>query len=215
METLSRVKDYFLDFLFPKDKRVYELERLSPAALLHMLPAAKDIDDRTVALFDYKDRDVRALIWEIKYRGNRILAKKCGEILADVLRHELADRALFENFIDPILVPMPVSDEKRRECGFNQTEVLSESVRMYAPDLFEYAPILVKHRHTESQARTHATKRERETNLHRSMNASPDAAGRNIILLDDVTTSGATFNEAKRALQEAGVKKILFVALAH
>ncbi len=206
---------HVLDFLFPKDERVHILESLTSAELLSALPSAKDIDDHTVALFDYKHRDVRTLIWEIKYRSNTALAKKSGEILADVLRHELADRALFENFHHPLLIPMPISDEKRRERGFNQTEVIAESIRMFAPDLFEYSTALIKHKHTESQARTHATKREREANLLNSMSVSSDLQGRCVILLDDVTTSGATFGEAKRVLKEAGVKKILCVALAH
>jgi predicted amidophosphoribosyltransferase len=47
------------------------------------------------------------------------------------------------------------------------------------------------------------------------MQASDEATGRCIIILDDVSTSGATFTEAKRALKQAGAKKILCVAVAH
>ena len=103
--------------------------------------------------------------------------------------------------------------------GWNQTEILSEEIKkLDTENLLEYlSNILEKTTHTASQARTHATKRERRENLAGSMSVlNPETIkNRNIILLDDVTTSGSTFAEAKRALKLAGVKKILCVAVAH
>ncbi|MBX4189617.1 hypothetical protein KW785_03450 [Candidatus Parcubacteria bacterium] len=84
-------------------------------------------------------------------------------------------------------------------------------------NLLDYAPhLLRKEKHTESQTKT-ANKRERLTNIDHSMRVvTPSAVeGRSIILLDDVTTTGATFKDARRALKEAGARKVLCVALAH
>lgn len=227
MIPLKNTLVYFLDFLFPASDSLLRLEALSAGEMVRTLPGAQEIkDDRTIVLFDYKDETVRELIWELKYKGNRKIAKKFAEILVDVLKHELADRSMFENFVSPILIPMPASSRRRKEKGFNQTEILAEEVikHLAPPSLderwLEYAPnILEKIIHTESQARTHATKREREKNLEHSMLVSAEGAaglkGRSIIILDDVTTSGATFAEARRALKVAGAKKMLCVALAH
>jgi len=218
MEILNSIYEYFLDFLFPKSLSVEILENMSAATIIKNLPQAREIkDEKVVVLFDYKNNDVKTLIWELKYKGNRKIARKLSEILFDVLEHELAERALFENFINPLIIPMPIADKRRRERGFNQTEILGEEIKkLDINNLFEYSPnILTKIHYTESQARTHATKRERDENLKNSMQANDSIKGRNIILLDDVTTSGATFTEARRALKQAGAKKILCVAVAH
>jgi len=167
---------------------------------------------------------VREMIWELKYKGNRNIAHKFAEIIFDILQAELAERVLFEKFINPLLIPMPVSDKRRRERGWNQIEILGEeilalqSLSEAGEKLFTYEPkILIKRVHTDSQARTHATKRERLENLSRSMSVrnSEKIRGQNIILLDDVTTTGSTFTEAKRVLKQSGARKILCVALAH
>jgi len=223
MDYLRRLKDYCLDFIFPKSEHLHKLEALGSGELLRALPRAKEIDQKLtenyILLFDYKDELVREMIWELKYKGNRKIAGKFAEMLIDVLGHELAERALFENFLSPMLIPMPISNKRRRERGWNQVEILAEEMlRLDDQKLFEYSPkVLIKHRHTESQARTRASKRERLENLSDSMSVSrPEKIeGQCIILLDDVSTSGSTFAEATRVLKSAGAKKILYLALAH
>jgi len=220
MDYLHRLKNYCLDFIFPKSESLYELEAFSAGELVRLLPKARDIaEENLIVLFDYKNETVREMIWEIKYKGNRKIAVKIAEIVFDVLQHELAERAIFENFVSPILMPMPISNQRRRERGWNQTEILAEEIlRLNNPKLFEYSPkVLIKHKHTDSQARTHATKRERMENLADSMSViNPEKIkNRCVILLDDVTTSGVTLAEARRVLKSAGAKKILCVALAH
>src|ERR1035437_1944852 len=215
MNYLNSIFEYFLDFLFPKSLGLEILENMSTTTLLNTLPQAREIkDEQMIILFDYKNENVKTLIWELKYKGNRKIAKKLALIIIDVLEHELAERALFENFQNPLLVPIPIADKRRRARGWNQTEILAEEIeKLNTNNLFSYAPnILTKTHYTASQARTHATKRERDENLKNSMQASDEATGRCIIILDDVSTSGATFTEAKRALKQAGAKKILCVA---
>ncbi len=209
-----------IDFIFPKSDEVYHLESLSAGELVEKLSRAREIEsENLIVLFDYKDPMVKTLIWELKYNGNRKIAQKFAEILMDVLNHDLAERAVFENFINPLLIPMPISDKRRRERGWNQTEILAEEVvKLDTGKLFEYSPkILIKHIHTDSQARTHATKQERINNLQNSMSVRDPSQIKNrcVILLDDVTTSGVTLAEAQRVLKSSGAKKILCVALAH
>lgn len=191
-------------------------ELLSNLSVPHSLG---DVGPDTVVLFSYTDPRVRDLIWELKYRRNEKIAESVSQVLFDVIKTELAERALFENFTSPLLIPMPMSAERRRERGWNQTEILGEKVyklqKLNKEDLFTYTPYcLIKLKHTESQTLTE-NKKKRIENLVNTMEAGDGASGRNIILLDDVTTTGATFREAKRALKAAGARRILSLALAH
>ena len=133
MHFLSRIRDLGLDFLFPKNRKVLELEALSAETLLKTLPPAERLKDKhTMALFDYGHPLVKALVWELKYGGNIRIADKLGEILYDHIRHELADLALFGpagwRMDKPVLVPIPISGKRRFERGWNQSELLAEQV---------------------------------------------------------------------------------------
>lgn len=209
----------FVDFLFPKDLEVLKLETLSPATLLKMLPNAADLGEDTLAIFSYTDSSVRDLVWELKYRKNMKIAESLAVIVYDVLRHELAERALFESAswrICPLLIPMPMSAKRRAERGWNQTETLCEEIKkLDTENLFEYkSDILRKIAHTDSQTLTE-NKKQRLRNLENTMSVSGNIQNRCVILLDDVTTTGATFAEARRALRLAGARRILCIALAH
>lgn len=224
MRMLGRIASACVNFLFPKGEKIIELEELSSGEILRILPQAEETGDKNIiALFDYSNDLVREVVWSIKYRGDKKLANKIGEILSDVIEHELAERFFFENFSRddnghrPVLIPMPVSDKRRFERGWNQVELVCEAIKKQLGERIKYLPHqLVKHRHTESQTQT-SSKSERQNNLRGSMRIMhPQAvADRCIILLDDVTTTGSTFEEAKRALKEAGAKKIICLAIAH
>ncbi len=223
MQLLSRAKNLFLDFLFPKDEKVVELENLSVGEVLSRCPAAEKLRDEDVlALFDYSHKLTKTLVWEVKYKGNKILAEKLASILYDTIKHELSERILFEagwrNSLPIILLPIPMSEKRRLERGWNQTELLAEKVAALDTEgLFRYAPgHLLKIRHTESQTGTSSGRKRRE-NIADSMsvNNSPVVSGKCAVVIDDVVTTGATFQEASRALRAAGAKKILCIAVAH
>jgi ComF family protein len=219
---IVRLYEYCLDFLFPKDEALTYIESLSPEDILNNLPRASINNDKdTLILFDYKDKMVKRMIWELKYKGNRVIARKLGQIFHDLMLEELAERTEFESSVwqksIPLLVPIPTSRKRRRERGWNPTELITQEIEKIDQNKnFIHSPdVLKKTRHTESQARTHATREERIKNLDNSMQANEKRTrGRCVILVDDVTTSGATFREAERTLRNAGAKRIIRFAAA-
>lgn len=204
------------DFLYPKQIEVLTLEALTPHELLTKLTPAMDTKNGTISLFNYADPNVRKLIWEIKYRRNTKIIDNVSSALYDVLTAELEDKMFFENFVHPLLLPIPISKKRRLERDFNQTELICEALKkLDTQDELEYSSnVLKKVVHTESQTLT-KNKKERIKNMENTMRADSTVLGRNIILIDDVTTTGATMSDARRALRECGAKKIICFTLAH
>ncbi len=219
MKILTFFTKSLTGFLYPKTPEILVLEALSAGEFLIKLPRAMGPEERgVIALFDYAHPLVKEVIWEVKYGGNAVLAGKLGEILYDTIVAELSERSILNTEHRALLVPMPVSDKRRYERGWNQAELLTRAIKNKDDGrLLKYVTgQLVKLRHTESQTRT-SSKSNRLKNLTDSMKVlnPPSVEGRFVVLVDDVTTTGATFAEARRALKVAGAKRVFCVAVAH
>jgi predicted amidophosphoribosyltransferase len=157
----------------------------------------------------YRNSQARALIWELKYNKNPRALALAGEFMAEDLLGIAA-----EELGRPLLVPIPMHPARRRERGHNQTEALCETILTYVNDSLIYEPrALARIRHTPPQLAL--PRRKRLENLIGSMQADEGAVrGRVCIVVDDVSTTGATLAEARRALKEAGAKRVHTLALA-
>lgn len=163
----------------------------------------------------YHAEEVQALVWELKYYGNKRAAALAGEFLAEELLGLAA-----EELGRPLLVPVPMHPERLRERGHNQTELLCDYALLSLGEVeggsraYDYAPhALQRIKNTPHQQGLERQKRLQ--NIKNSMAADPKlASGRVCIVVDDVTTTGATFAEATRALTAAGALRVHCVALA-
>ena len=206
-----------LDIIFPPDPIARAIEDMSLSELHGIIPQAEHIDEKTMAPLCYRSEYTRALIWHIKYRGNMKLAQKAAEILHDELAEFLSEAAEYTNFKKPLLIPVPISNARRRERGYNQSEEIGKRLAKLLGEQTEYIPkALKKIKDTQSQAQTRS-RNERLKNLQDCfITPKPDIIQkRNVILLDDVITTGATTAEAMRVLRKAGARKIIRVAVAH
>ena len=111
-----------------------------------------------------------------------------------------------------LAVPIPLHEERQKERGFNQSvEIFSK----WAKSRFLWNELLVRSRLTRAQS-TLETKEERRENMKRAFQVvgEGDLSGEVMLLLDDISTSGATFEEAGKALRTKRPKKIIGLALA-
>ena|SRR3989344_2913874 len=188
-----------------------ELCLIAPAPVV-----SGDSEKNITAALDYRNPAVRAGIWALKFRGDKKAATILAEVLWETLLADEEDGALFEGGKKPILTFIPLSKSRRAERGFNQCELLIDCLPPESRSFFEIRKdLLLKVRETEPQ--TKLKRRERQKNLHGAFEVvePKEVRNRRLIIVDDVTTTGATFAEARRALLAAGAKEVRCVALAH
>ncbi|MEK7113226.1 MAG: phosphoribosyltransferase family protein [Patescibacteria group bacterium] len=183
--------------------------------------AERETPEWIIPMFDYRHPSIKKSIWFLKYKGKKRLALIFAEILHERIIEELADLKVLRNFHDPILVPIPLSKERKKERKYNQTELICEALiqidKKSGQKNFDLKKdILIKTRETEHQARI----KDRSDRLKNLMNSfavknEQKIKGRNVILIDDVTTTGTTLSEAKRILKNSGAKNIIAFTIAH
>ncbi len=163
---------------------------------------------RFLAPFSYREPLVRDLIHAYKYEGLRSLKS--------LLASEIVS---FLNFygIRPqpgsMLVPIPLHRSRERERGFNQAALLAKElgVRLDLP----VAPLLTRRRATEQQiAMSSYDKRRANVARAFAVRRPEEVAGKTIVLVDDVSTSGATLSEAARVLRAAGARTVWAIVIA-
>jgi ComF family protein len=146
---------------------------------------------------------VRDAIHALKFRGKRALARPLAELIGDQWPPRARDVAA--------LVPVPLGRPRERERGFNQAALLAE--RLAAGLGVAVRPRwLARLRDTRPQSDLGAA--ERQANVRGAFEARAEVAGRHVVVVDDVLTTGATVAECARALRAAGAARIGVVAVA-
>jgi ComF family protein len=217
MNKPRRILGIALDFIFPKENSEKEAEKVTEEMLLGKLLQKNKIDKFTYALFSYGDKEVKNMIWALKYRKNRIVAKTLSHALYDFLAEEFSDLYIYSDLKEPVLIPLPISKKRLYKRGFNQTELLAKELCIIADKSFctLRTDILKKMRETSSQTSLHRNERLENVIGAFGVKKANAIIDRDIILLDDVTTTGATLKEARMTLLQAGAKSVICVTIAH
>ncbi len=149
---------------------------------------------------------LRRAVLRYKFQGRTRLAPLFGRLLADVVADEAA-RGELPLEACAALVPVPLHPNRRRWRGFNQAELLCESLseRTGIP---VWSDVILRVRDTVPQVNISGS--ERLTNVRGAFEA-PSRSKLNaaaVILLDDVMTTGATMEECARVLRKSGVAAV-------
>ena len=144
-----------------------------------------------------------SMVRNLKYRGVRLLAEPMGRHMAR------AFEAIQPTGAD-CLVPVPMHEKRLRERGFNHAALLcvETSKHLNLPVL----DALSRLRNTSQQARLPDA--ERLVNMQGAFALKADVAGRRVVLVDDVCTTGATANACAEALLDGGAEAVYLLCFA-
>jgi len=166
----------------------------------------------------YQDTLVKETIHALKYKESRHAAKLLANEIYPLILDYVSDIVLFDAKNVIFLVPIPLSDKRLRQRGYNQTLILAKEImKISTDDVLKLSPdLLIRKKHTVPQTKTQS-REERIKNIEGCfLVPHPDSLkDKDIILLDDVTTTGATLDEARRTVLRCGAKSVLALAVAH
>jgi len=148
---------------------------------------------------------IAEFVRKLKYGHSLSQAQVLGELLANYL-HQYHRDAWPE-----CIVPVPLSTQRYRERGFNQSIELGRVLEKHLRIPLR-ADLLQRTRHTVEQAGL--SRRERRKNLRNAFRVGASRIPKHVALLDDVVTTGSTVNEIARTLRRTGVSTIEVWAVA-
>jgi ComF family protein len=156
---------------------------------------------------------LRELIHLLKYIQVRTAANVLGRMLAEAIEDLQPHLAGSE----VLVVPVPLHTRKLRQRGFNQSELIARAAVKLQPVISRFelsATVLERRRETKSQIGL--SRHQRRENIRGAfVVAKPDeVAGRNILVVDDVFTTGTTVSECARILRRAGASKVYVATVA-
>lgn len=209
---------FVLDALAP-GKRRRGLRRITRPELAQKLrPRTVPEYPYATVFFSYKDPGIKDLIWLLKYHGEKDIANDIAEVIYGALLEDLSDQMLMEDLTAPLLVPIPIAKSGARRHGYNHAALIAEALtKADGGKTLEAAPHALKKRvGVKNQAQV-KNKRERFENIKGALSVSDPKSieGRDIIIIDDVVTTGATIAEARRVLLGSGARSVRALAVAH
>ncbi len=182
---------------FPKEGLVCSLCRMVPPEF-----------ERAVAYAVYQDQ-LREMVHLLKYERMPSMAKPLGRMLARTI-----ETLELESHREMIVVAVPLFPSKERERGYNQAVLLAKAavseLKKSRPAWKLQPDYDVIRRVKDTRSQFELTPKGRRRNLQGAFQMSDHAAldGRDVLLVDDIYTTGATARACARVLRKAGAAKV-------
>ncbi len=153
------------------------------------------------------DESYRIATKVLKFMGRKYLAPRMGDMMARRIQAEPRFMPI------DLLVPVPISKGGLKQRGFNQTELLAKQISKRL-NLRTDSQVICRVKDTPSQVEL--SREEREKNLISAFRIkdSQKVSRKNILLVDDVYTTGSTSRECTRVLLDAGASRVCIITWA-
>lgn len=189
------------DFLDPLPSRCYSCHKLRPDFAV-CTPCRKKSPLSQVWIATSYTENAKQLLEQLKF--NR--CKAAAPVIAEYLNETLP---LLEK--DIIIAHVPTATSRRRQRGYDQSELIARELAKRRG--LRLATLLARTGHTRQVG---ATKKQRAEQMQQAFRAAnqQDLSGATVLLIDDLTTTGATLEAASKVLKTAGAKKIFAATFA-
>jgi len=190
---LVKIKLVDPEFIKSEYQRKYESKRIISGFVSHYI-------------FE-KDKELQHIIHALKYDKKFHIGIFLGKSLGEHFKSQ------FQSWNINLIVPIPLHHLKKAERGFNQSYYIAKGISSQA-SIAVKSNVIKRMRFTQSQ--TTMTLKEREENVEGAFKVrkTEDVKGKNVLLVDDVMTTGATINECGRVLLEDGANRIYVATVA-
>lgn len=187
-------------------KTQFHLQNFNP--LRKLLKGRLEVENVVAMYYFHKHSKVQNLLHAIKYQN----AKQAALVVGEWYGYDLQKNADFKE-ID-IIVPVPLHPEKLKKRGYNQSALFAEGIQK----AMSYATLsttdLIRTIHNESQ--TKKSRIARIENIENVFQLQEEYLfkNKNVLLVDDVITTGATIEACGKLLHDAGIKKLYIATIA-
>ncbi len=213
--------DDLLSFIFPEHCVGCNREGSALCAICErtITTKATALSGTTAVLFDYQNPLVKKAVWALKYHRRRALGRYFGTALYREFFKQLmkGGKHVGEEIV---LIAIPGSKKALALRGYSHAAIIAETIAKcgMADGMRISAPrnVLYKKKEVMQQVKARG-KAERTKNVANVFNIRDGEKlfGKTVILIDDVITTGATMNEARRVVKIWKPKRILALAVAH
>lgn len=184
----------------------FHLQNFNP--LKKLFKYRVEISDIAAMYYFSKHSKVQHLLHAIKYQKATVAAEKIGTWYG----YDLQKNTNFQN-IDYI-IPVPLHSEKLKKRGYNQSEFFAKGICNSMPMSKLSTEDLVRVENNESQTKKSRIGRIENIENAFALNNPEKFTGKNVLLVDDVVTTGATIEACGNLLQKANTSKLLIATIA-
>ncbi|NLC87452.1 MAG: ComF family protein [Clostridiaceae bacterium] len=160
-----------------------------------------------IYFFQYKD-NIRKLILDYKFNDKSYLYKIFSEIIT---KNKKTYRILKKY---DIITPVPIHRKRKKQRGYNQSYLIAKEISININTLILENKILKKTKNNIEQSSLKKEQRAQNVKNVYVLEKSEKIKNKNIVLFDDIYTTGNTVNEISRILKENGANKILILTIA-
>lgn len=218
----KKIKNLFLNLLFPKfcfgchREGCYlcqDCKSILELSDFHQILKTEELDDLYFST-EYKNPLLKNLIQNFKYQP--FIKELSLSLSSLIIEHfQLLDNPplFYREKSNFILTPVPLEKRRLRWRGFNQAEEIAKKLSEFL-EIPLVNDILIKKRETLPQVKL--SNEERKENVSKAFYCrnQEKIKGKNILLVDDIYTTGSTMREAAKVLKTSGAKKIIGIVIA-